>query len=69
MKNFVIALILALVVNFSFATPPPKPNYCKNHPNAPGCTIPIDEHVILLLIVGSLLGAYFIYKYNRKTVR
>lgn len=76
MKKFVIVLTLLLSVNNVWSAGPPgggppgggsstNPNYCKQFPNAPGCaTVPIDQHVYLLLILGIGLGCYMIYRNN-----
>jgi len=62
-KFFMTTLfLLGSFVLFAGPTPPP-PNF-KKPPPPPG--LPIDENILILIIIAILFGIYIIYNHNIK---
>jgi hypothetical protein len=45
---------------------PPTPSLTGKKPIPPPPGLPIDDHIIWLIILAILLGIYVIYQYNQK---
>ena len=65
--NKIVVVFLFGVVNVLAAPGPPVPTGKKKPPPPPG--LPIDQGLVLLLILALLLGIYVIYTHrlNKKT--
>lgn len=63
-KLFIVVIYLLGVSN-AFAAPHPPPPTGKKPPPPPG--LPIDENILILLIIAVLFGIYIIYNYHIKT--
>jgi hypothetical protein len=64
-NKFLITMLCFLGSFVAFAGPtPPAPTH-KKPPPPPG--LPIDENILIVLLIAILLGIYIIYKHNIKT--
>lgn len=61
-KKLVSTLGLALVGFPIFAQGPPPP------PPPPGLVVPIDDHLLVLLVLGFILGLYAVIKLKKETL-
>lgn len=62
-----VMLCLALVAGmaapiYAQETPPPEPESEGITPPPPGLQLPIDDHIWVLLVMGLMLGVYFLIK-------
>ncbi len=65
-SNILIFLIHFMVMGVAYgqqkAPPPPQPE----RTNTPG--LPIDDHIVILVIVGFVLAGYFFYRKKRASL-
>lgn len=65
LQNFLIVVLILLGPICGLAsTTPPSPR--RPPPPPPGDRVPIDENLMVLLIVALLFGIYIIYKHRLK---
>ena len=64
-NKFFILTIYLLGVSDAFAAPHPPPPTGKKPPPPPG--LPLDENIIILLMIALLFGIYIIYNHSIKT--
>ena len=62
-KLFII-VIYFISIFYAFAGPHPPPPTGKKPPPPPG--LPIDENILILVMIAVLFGIYIIYNYNVK---
>jgi hypothetical protein len=65
-NKFFVILIYLLGMSTAFAGPnPPPPNNGKKPPPPPG--LPLDENILILLILAILFGIFILYNHKLKT--
>ena len=64
-RRFFIITICLLGVYDAFAAPHPPPPTGKKPPPPPG--LPIDENILIIVMIAVLFGIYIIYNYTIKT--
>ena len=62
-KLFITVMYFISILN-AFAVPHPPPPTGKRPPPPPG--LPIDENILILVMMAVLFGIYIIYNYNAK---
>jgi hypothetical protein len=65
-NRFLLTLAFALSCIGVFAQGPPEPPKESSQP-PPGPGLPIDENIVVLVIIALLFGIYVIYKDRLKT--
>lgn len=64
LRTFMLTMLLLFVRMASYAQDGPPPPGTRTS-SLPGLVAPIDDHIIVLVILGVLAGAFYAYKINR----
>ncbi|WP_144669200.1 hypothetical protein [Dokdonia sp. Hel_I_53] len=66
LRNFIIVLCLFFVAMLGYGQKGPPPPVTRAAPPPPGLAVPINENILILLVLGVFLGIYFyVIKYKK----